>query len=339
MRLGWRGAIGLLVSAATIWWLVAKSGIDWHAAWQFMRGANLGLLVVAGGVGTLMFPLRAIRWGVILEPVAPDLSFAKRWRATAIGMMGNNILPFRSGEIVRPWVLHFEAPDVPFESALASLFVDRAFDSLVVLLLLLVATFAPGFPSGAMLGSYTVGRYAVLLATFVGALAVGLYALVFFPEKMIAVWRFVAHRLAPQFHEPGERMLRRFADGLSVLGHPARFARVFGWTVLHWLVQAFAFWIGFKALGVSASYFAALFVQTAIAFAVAVPSAPGFIGVFEKMAASALAVYGIDPSAGAAWAIAYHAVSLVPITAIGLFYVWRLGLTLGQLGSAAADAA
>jgi glycosyltransferase 2 family protein len=335
MKSWWR-YVGLLISAVAVWWLVEKSGIDWSDAWQHARHANLGLLVLASAVGTMMFPLRAIRWTVILEPVAPELSFAACWRATAIGFMVNNISS-RGGEVARPLVLSYEEPSIPFSTAFASLFVDRAFDFLVILLLLLVAIFEPTFPRDATLWGRPVQWYAMYLSLIVAALAVALYTMVFFPDHLLGLWKWVAHRVAPRFHEPGERILRRFAEGLSVLRHPGRFLRIFVWTVLHWLTQALAFWIAFKAIGVPAGFFAALFVQSVIAIAVAIPSSPGFIGVFEKVSQIALVVYGVSPNVGAAWAISYHVVSLIPITVIGLFYVGRLGLTLGQLGSAAPD--
>jgi hypothetical protein len=70
----------------------------------------------------------------ILEPSA-DESFGLLWRATAIGMMADNGAG-RAGELARAYVIAAKRVRA-FTAALASLVVDRVFDTLVVLLLLL----------------------------------------------------------------------------------------------------------------------------------------------------------------------------------------------------------
>src|SRR4051812_38849932 len=103
MKFGWRGALGILISAALVWWLIAKSGINWSDAWRYMRAANLWLLLLLSAAATSIFPLRAKRWQIILDPVAPRVPLGKLWRAVAVGMMGNNVLPLRGGELARAY--------------------------------------------------------------------------------------------------------------------------------------------------------------------------------------------------------------------------------------------
>src|SRR4051812_12418445 len=92
---------------------------------------------------TAIFALRARRWRTILEPVAGKLSFGPLWRATAIGMMVNNVVPARAGEIARAFALTREER-VPFPTSLASLAVDRLFDAVVLLLLAAASLLDPG---------------------------------------------------------------------------------------------------------------------------------------------------------------------------------------------------
>ena len=129
-------------------------------------------------------------------------------------------------------------------------------------------------------------------------------------------------------------MLINFSEGLSVLRSPRRFFAVLAWTLLHWLVNAFAIWLGFKAVGLDLPFSAALFLQTLVAIGVALPSAPGFFGVFEKLANVGLAVYGVGPDQATSWAIGYHILSFIPITVIGVFYFARLGLHLKEIETA-----
>ena len=79
---------------------------------------------------------------------------------------------------------------------------------------------------------------------------------------------------------------------------------------------------------------AAIFLQTLIAVGVALPSAPGFFGVFEKLANVGLAIYGVGPDRATSWAIGYHILSFIPITVIGVYYFARLGLHFKEIESA-----
>ncbi len=89
MRLDWKTALGIVLSAGLlVWTLRGESPSD---IWAVISRSNVPLLAVAAVVATAIFPLRAIRWRVILEPVAPRLPVTQLWRATAVGMMVNNV--------------------------------------------------------------------------------------------------------------------------------------------------------------------------------------------------------------------------------------------------------
>src|SRR5260221_4753946 len=53
--------------------------------------------VVAGSA------VRAKRWGIMLEPIKPGITFKSLLSSTVIGYMVNNLIP-RSGEVVRPYL-------------------------------------------------------------------------------------------------------------------------------------------------------------------------------------------------------------------------------------------
>jgi uncharacterized protein (TIRG00374 family) len=335
MKFGWRGALGIVISVAALFY--AFHGVQWADALDHARHANYWLLVLGAAAATGMFPLRARRWRTILDPIAPRLPFGPLWRSTAIGMMVNNVVPLRAGEFARAYALTRELPQITFSTALASLVVDRVFDAVVVLLLLAIAMIAPGFPSGAMVHGRPISQIATGFALVPLALLVVLYALVFFPGTLIRLFELLARRVSPTIEERGRDMLKRFAEGLSVLRTPGHFIAVFWWTLLHWLLQPLAFWLGFKAMGIDVSWSATLFVQGLIVVGVALPSAPGYFGLFETAAVISLGLYGIDESAAVAWALVFHVVTFIPITLIGAYYFAKLGLTMGEIGQAGGE--
>jgi len=333
MKIGWRGVFGILLSAGFLFF--AFRGIQFDEVMTHMRRTNVGLMVLAAVLATGTFPLRAIRWRPILDPVVPKIPYAKLWRATAIGMMINNVVPARIGEIARAFALSRSTPALPFTASLASLVVDRLLDAILLFGLMFAAMLSPAFPQGAQISGRPVSTYAIF---GVGVTLVGLaamYLFILFPGRVLAIWDALTRRLSPKVSAKGREALVSLSKGLSVLRSPRRFAIVLWWTLAHWLLNALAFWVGFRAAGMDLPFSAALFLQGIIAIGVAVPQAPGFFGVFEHFARIGLVgIYGVSADAAVSWAIGYHLMSYVPITLIGAWYFLRAGLSMGEISGA-----
>jgi uncharacterized protein (TIRG00374 family) len=248
-------------------------------------------------------------------------------------MMTNNLVPARAGEIARAYALTRQTT-VPFSTSIASLAVDRLFDMLVLLLLGVAAFFDPAFPREAQIAGQSMGSLAQGSIVLLALILVALYSLAFFPSQIVRVFEFFTRRISPNAEERGKAALLRFSEGLSVLKSPGRFSAVLAWTVVHWLLNALGFWFGFKAVGVTLPFSAALFLQTLIALGVALPSAPGFFGVFEKFATVGLGIYGVSATQATSWAIGFHILSFIPITLIGMWYFAKLGLHLKEIDTA-----
>lgn len=328
MKSGWRVALGALLSAALIYWTLR--GVSAAEVASALSHANAGLFAGAVFCATAIFALRAIRWRIILSPVGKRVAFGPLWRATTIGMMVNNVVPARAGELARAYALTRES-DTSFSTALASLAVDRLFDAIVLLLLAATALLDPTLSTADKVVGRSLGSFAIGTSTVVVLLLLVLYGLAFFPAQLLRVFELFARRVSPGVEARGRSVLETFVRGLSVLRSPARFASVFAWTVAHWLLNAVGFWLAFRAVGISAPFSAALFLQAFIALGTAVPALPGFFGVFEYMAVQGLSIYGVSQQDAATWAIGYHLLSFIPITLIGAWYFTRLGVSLTEL--------
>ena len=337
-RARWQTLIGAVLTLLLLGWTLRDVQPD--ALLQQLRHANIGLLILSAFVATAIFPLRAVRWVVLLEPIAPGLRFIDAWRAVAIGMMINNVIPARAGEFARAYALSRETKAVPFTSALASIALDRLFDALIVFALMFGAMLAPGFPAGATIAgrpaTALVGTWGVatLLIVFGGAIMVA-----FRPEIVRSIATRVVRTVLPRFEPRVAAFVEHGTAGLAVLRSPSRFARVVVWTVLHWLTNALAFWIAFRAVGIDAPYAAALFLQGLIAIGVAIPSSPGFFGPFEAFAKTGLQIYSVPVTLAVTWAVGFHLLSFLPITALGTYYFSQLGLSLRELRSTSAQPA
>lgn len=336
MKISWRSAIGIALSVALLVWTLR--GVSLAAVAHELASSNLPLFIASAIAATLIFPLRAYRWRIILHPVAPNLPLGPLWRSLAIGAMVNNLVPARAGEIARAYAVTRETP-VTFASALASLAVDRLFDMVVLLGLGAAAMLDPAFPRGARVAGQTLGHLAQGSLVVVALLVVSLYMLAFFPAQLVRAFEIFARRVSPTVEERGKSALLRFSEGLSVLKSPGRFLAVLAWAIAHWLMNALAFWLGFKAVGLNLPFSAALFLQMLVAVGVALPSAPGFFGVFEKFATVGLAIYAVQATQATSWAIGFHILSFIPITVIGIYYFSRLGLSFSELRAQSEGAA
>lgn len=330
MKIGWRGALGFVLSAAFLWWTLRE--VSLAQVWGVLRESSLPLFILSAAVATIIFPLRAMRWRVILDPVASNISLGALWRSTAIGMMVNNVVPARAGELARAYALTKEDRRVSFTAAFASLAVDRIVDAVTVVILLVFAMLVSAFPAGTTISGQPVGR----LAAFAAVVALGalgaLVAMALFPALVFRIYDAVMGRLAPKLAVRGRHLLESFISGLGALRSPLRFAKVMAWAFAMWICNGLAFWIGFLAVGINAPFTAALFLMGVIAIGVALPSSPGFFGVFEAAALAGLTLYGVQSDLAVSWALGFHLLSFLPITLIGLYYFLRLGMKFGELG-------
>jgi hypothetical protein len=327
--LDWKGVLGILVSAALLYY--AFRGVHLREVVQQVWGADPLLLGLAALAATLVFPLRALRWKPLLEPVHPSTRFRPRFAATCIGFMANNLLPARVGEFARAYALSRLEP-VRASASFGSLVVERMFDGLVVVGLLLVTMAAPGFPdvSGRDFGAVAFWVGLVFLAVF------GLMLLVVSrPERSVRAIERVATRLLPgAVRRPIVDALAAFLQGIAAVRDWRLVLRALGWSLLVWGTNGMAFWLAFLAFDIDAPLVAAFFLQSLIALAVAIPSAPGFFGVFEAGARIGLVeVWGIESANAVAFAIGFHIAGFIPVTLMGLYYLWRLGLSWGEVES------
>jgi len=299
------------------------------------RRADPLLLLATVAIATATFPLRTIRWRLILRDVdGQRFAWTPLWHATAIGFMANSLLPARAGEVARAYVARRQLP-VRFTTALGSVGVERVFDGLVLLALMAVAIAAPSFPANTLVGGRSLARLATGAAALFGGVLLVALIVVHRPAPWLTLLRRVTHRILPL---GAASRLTHWAEGivagLAVLKSPGRFAGVVAWSLVLWGVNAASFVVCFRAFGLDLPLEAALLLQGIIGFGVAVPSTPGFVGVFEAATRITLAVYGVEASRAVSYALTYHFTTFIPITLLGLWSLSRLHLRLGELGTA-----
>jgi len=326
------------VSALLLWWVLHDLSLS--EVWHEIRNARPGWLLAAVVGATLTFPIRTIRWRYLLRDQGAVLPFVPLWHATAIGFMANNLLPARAGEVARAYAAR-QLTGVRFMTAFASIAVERVMDGLFLVGLLFVGFLAGGFTQEATVRGVPLARVATGGAVLFGGIFVIALLVVWLPDLTRRLAHRVLHALLPErWAVRALGLVDGLLDGLTALRTPGRLAGVLVWSLVLWLVNAASFGLAFKAFGLSLPWGAALVLQGILAFGVAIPSSPGFVGVFEGATRAGLALYGVSELSSVSLAIGYHVTGFIPITVLGLWSLWRANMQLGELrrGAEAATA-
>lgn len=318
--------VGLFISGLLTW--LALRGTHFAEVAQALGSMDLVVLFPALGLTFVVVWLRALRWRLLLL-VLGKVSREETFRASVIGYMVNYLLPIRVGELVRAYLVASDE-GLSTHATFATVVVERVIDIFTVLLILAVVSLStdlvrtnPHFAS-------------VLRASGLGLLVVG--SLV-----VSLLWAVRRHRywLNRVLRGPGARWLLAFgrhawrldafADGLTLISRPG--------LVFWFLIQTAAIWIAsvgqievlLAGFHLTLPWAAGWLMLVSLAIGVALPAAPGLVGTFHYAAIVVLVVYGVERADAISYAIVLHAVSVVPILALGLFFVWLRGLSFRKL--------
>jgi glycosyltransferase 2 family protein len=327
MRLDYKFYLGLLVGAVFLFLALHK--VDFAEMALVFSDIRWPLIAVALVLYYLVYVVRMFRWKLLLAPIK-DTKYRNLFSAITIGFGANNMFPVRLGELVRAYAIG-KMEKISSSAALATIVIERVFDILTVLGMLVAVFFFVTFPEG--YGKFMVGLRAAGISSIV-ALAVFIAFLVLLEknrDRAMLIVRFFSRPLPERFRTRLESMMISFADGLNVLYHGRKLVGVVIFSILTWLTIAAFYWVIILSLDISLPFMAAVFVTVLIAFAVSLPAPPGYIGTFHAAARYALVFYGLPASRAAGVGIVLHAMSFIPAIAGGLLFIWLDKMSFAEM--------
>jgi uncharacterized protein (TIRG00374 family) len=263
----------------------------------------------------LVSPLaRAARWRLLYHPDQKGLSYFRLAEVLLIGQMLNIVVPARLGEVARIYFMG-QTESQSRARTLGTIAVEKWLDILMLLLLVLLvpifvslppwfrdshvnlAIFATAFFGVALTLSYGRGRLLTLVES----------ASRFLPEG----WRARIHRATSLA-----------LGSLDVLRSPWVGLKLQGWSLLIWTLSTLVNYTVFLASGLSLPFAAALFLVAVLQIGVAVPSAPGKLGVFHYLCTLALGVFGLEKGAALGYAVLLYFVVFAPPSLLGALFLW-----------------
>ena len=316
--------IGVAISAFFIY-LVLPS-LHLSTVLDALRTAQYWWLIPGIVVYLIGLWFRTWRWQYTLRPLKL-VALVTLFPMVCIGYFGNNVFPFRAGEVLRSYVLK-RKEDIDMSSSLATVIIERIMDGLVMILFVFLALpFAP-MPE--------VYRNAVIGMTvmFVSVTIIFIW-MASQPARVERFYAIIAGAVLPKsVRERTDGLYRRFMLGLRSLSSPTDVFMIFMISVLIWLMETVKYWFVMHAFDFQVSFIVLMLMNGLVNLATTLPAAPGYIGTFDTPGIKTLQTFGVDPSVAASYTFTLHAALWLPVTLLGAWFFWREHLRMSDVDAA-----
>lgn len=313
--------VGIIISIICLW--LAVRTVPFKELKTIVAGANYIWLIPAVIAQFLSIIARSIRWTVLLEqPKRLQDSF---W-SQGIGYLFTNIFPFRLGEVARVIVMA-EKCQLPVMKVAGTAIVERLLDvgtMVFILIFILPLMHVPVL----VIRSGLIFGIIVLIAIFIIVFLARFYG---FSVRLING----ICKLSP--HMPKDKLIGlwdELVSGLTPLLQPKIGAQSILWSFVSWSFSALVYYSVILSFQSNGKILEAVFMMVALSLAVAIPSSPGFIGVFQYIGQQALVIpFGLKytDSIALAITISSHLVYYLLSTLLGIIALLIFGLSISML--------
>jgi glycosyltransferase 2 family protein len=327
----WRALASLVLTLALLYWFARQLGYEGLVqSWQLIRQANPALYLAAFVVYYLSFPIRAVRWRLLLENSGEPPERLPRTRDLAeiiyLSWFVNSVVPAKLGDVYRGYLLRRES-GVSWSHGMGTIVAERVLD-LILLVTLMVG--AGVLTYGDVLGD-ALRRNPVaciesgihpeaLSCTLLQLFTIGIFVAFGLLVGLAVFARFGVHL---ERWLPGRlgHVYQRFSAAL-VLSF-GRFPRLISISALAWLCEGMAFWLVSRSLGLALPVPMVIFLSLLQAFATAIPLTAGGVGVVEIVLTGALKLRGYPASQAAAMVLLYRTISFLSLVVGGAIVYFR----------------
>jgi uncharacterized protein (TIRG00374 family) len=285
-----RTLISFALAAAIILFVVRGLDIDLAKTWEYMRGANLALMLAGLAVFYLTFPLRAIRWRLLLNNAGVPVREGHHSWASLPALMeylylswfANCIVPAKLGDAYRGYLLKRNGR-VSFSATFGTIFAERLLDMLGLFSFLVLSgwfVFGTHLPRETNF-IFVAGLVLVLI------IVAGLAGMRWFSPLLR---RFMPQRLLSKYEPFEAAALRSF--------RPRILPRLAALTGIVWLLEGFRLFFVIEALGAEGLHLTLpviIFVALASSLLTVIPFTPGGLGVVEGAVTAVLLALPVAP--------------------------------------------
>lgn len=313
-----KALLGLVVTLVLFWLLFRQ--VDLVLFLRYLSDSRWSYVLAGIVLYLFSFIVRGLRWRVLLGHLK-KVPLAETTRLLAAGYAVNNVLPGRIGEFTRAY-LAGNRNGISRTAAFASIFVERIFDGLTVFLILAALLFTYPFPG-----------WVRVLAETAGILFVSLFLFVLFSSFSDLPVRFIRamEKRVPRWLALPLTLLEKFMRGTRAIESLGQLAMVLLLSFAVWSVELGVYALIVKAFGVQMPVIAYLLMLVTVNMGMLIPSTPGGLGVFQFAVVKSLEIFSVVTTLGMAVALVLHMAQIVPVTIIGIVWLWRNHVSIASL--------
>jgi hypothetical protein len=298
--------------------------------------ADYRSLPIMVGLTLVFYTLKAWRWSQLLRPVG-HFTTRQAFPPVMIGFAFNNLLPAHLGEFVRVYVFS-RRHGVNQGAVLSTVVLERVFDILAILgFFFLGLTFTPGLPPG-------LRQVAWSFAAFVAVVLVGVAIYLIWTKPFVRLAESILARiplLPPALRAKICHLLEGGAEGLAALKSGWLVAVVGLNSIAQWAINGAMMHLALWAFGIDVSPLASCLLLGVTAFAVTIPSSPGYFGIVQAAFVAVIneRTVGVrDEAAVFAASIYFHMLQYIVVTVLGLILFNLTGMSMSEVRHQAEDA-
>lgn len=313
VRTRWRG-LALALALAAVLLYFAFRGVDWGELIARLRAADPRYVGAAVAIYTGSTFLRALRWRVLLS-TEQRVPVAQVFWATAVGYLGNGFLPARAGEVLRSAMLAGRT-GLSLGYILATALTERILDAIGLVVIAL----------GALATLENTAEWVLSAARGMAVLgALSLVVLLILP-RFEAVLTAMLERLPlpDQVRAALIDLSSRFLLGLRAIRSPGRAGLFYALTLVIWLTDGVAAVVTARAHDLALDFRQGLVLLAALGLSSAAPSTPGYVGIYQFVAAQLLPGFGFTREQALAYILTLQGAIYLTIVPWGLLGLWRL---------------
>lgn len=311
--------VGLIISVVALYY--AFQGFNLRDVWDALGRVRWLYFVLMLVPYVLTFLTKVWRWRVLFHPDEAKTPFGLLFSTLMISYIP---LPFRLGEVARGAVASARS-GIPAPRVFSTILVEKVLDVLTLLLLLGIS-----LPFVALPGAFDQ-KPLIVLGVGVLVVALVLVVLVVRPDlarKLIGMLAgLLPGGLKGRVVEGADHALQ----GLAPLANPRVSVQVGLWSLATWTINMVTVYFMLLAFNVEVTPVVAIVLVVVTNLSMAVPSAPGYVGVFEGAVVLVLTTLGQPKESSQAFALIYHFVGLVPVAVLGVIGAIQQGINFASL--------
>ena len=312
---------GLAISLGLVGWLVFS--IDWQEVLKQLKTVDYFYFIPVTIIIFSQFIFRTIRWQYLV-PHKESMTFRLSFDSNIIGNFVNYILPLRAGEIFRPYFLSRRSEN-NFSSCFAAVVIERFFDlSAVLILFAFTLMGASNLEPWMNQGAKALTFLALLIFIYI-------ISVIVFPKFI----ENLTNRILDFLPEKVASFFKHFLDGLfagaKVIKNKKNIFIILTCTSMVWFVTALQYYTLLFIFDLTPTFYSGILITVVIALAVAAPSAPGFIGVFQIACIAAFYLLGFDKETATTYALLSHLHMYLIVIIYGGYVMLHYGLKLKDL--------